>query len=76
MSASPLDLNDNLNLNFFVHERTPILRYSFIGYYIGAGEGIDTVGPLQSVDVAVELIKDGNHGIPVLTMRTKMSAPR
>ena len=27
--------------------------------------GIDTVGLLQSVDVAVELIKDGNHGIPV-----------
>ncbi len=26
--------------------------------------GIDTVGLLQSVDVAVELIKDGNHGIP------------
>lgn len=27
--------------------------------------GIDTVGLLQSVDIAVELIKDGNHGIPV-----------
>ena len=27
--------------------------------------GIDAVGLLQSVDVAVELIKDGNHGIPV-----------
>jgi len=27
--------------------------------------GIDTLGLLQSVDVAVELIKDGNHGIPV-----------
>ena len=27
--------------------------------------GIDTVGLLQSVDVAVELIKDGNHGVPV-----------
>ena len=27
--------------------------------------GIDTVGLLQSVDVAVELISDGNHGIPV-----------
>ena len=27
--------------------------------------GIDTVGLLQSVDVAVKLIKDGNHGIPV-----------
>ena len=27
--------------------------------------GIDTVGLLQSVDVAVELIKDGNPGIPV-----------
>ena len=27
--------------------------------------GIDTVGLLQSVDVAVSLIKDGNHGIPV-----------
>ena len=27
--------------------------------------GIDTTGLLQSVDVAVELIKDGNHGIPV-----------
>jgi len=27
--------------------------------------GIDTVGLLQSVDVAVELIHDGNHGIPV-----------
>ena len=27
--------------------------------------GIDTVGLLQSVDVAVELIKDGYHGIPV-----------
>ncbi len=27
--------------------------------------GIDTIGLLQSVDVAVELIKDGNHGIPV-----------
>ncbi len=27
--------------------------------------GIDTVGLLQSVDVAVELIRDGNHGIPV-----------
>ena len=27
--------------------------------------GIDTVGLLQSVDVAVELIKDGHHGIPV-----------
>ena len=27
--------------------------------------GIDTVGLLQSVDVAVELIKDGNYGIPV-----------
>ena len=27
--------------------------------------GIDTKGLLQSVDVAVELIKDGNHGIPV-----------
>ena len=27
--------------------------------------GIDTVGLLQSVDVAVELIKDGNHGLPV-----------
>ena len=27
--------------------------------------GIDTIGLLQSVDVAVSLIKDGNHGIPV-----------
>ena len=27
--------------------------------------GIDTVGLLQSVDVAVSLIKDGNYGIPV-----------
>ena len=27
--------------------------------------GIDTVGLLQSVEIAVELIKDGNHGIPV-----------
>jgi len=27
--------------------------------------GIDTVGLLQSVDIAVELIKDGHHGIPV-----------
>ena len=27
--------------------------------------GIDTVGLLQSVDVAVSLIKDGHHGIPV-----------
>lgn len=27
--------------------------------------GIDTVGLLQSVDVAVNLIKDGYHGIPV-----------
>ena len=27
--------------------------------------GIDTKGLLQSVDVAVELIKDGHHGIPV-----------
>jgi len=27
--------------------------------------GIDTVGLLQSVDVAVNLIKDGNQGIPV-----------
>ena len=27
--------------------------------------GIDTVGLLQSVDVAVSLIKDGNHGVPV-----------
>ena len=27
--------------------------------------GIDTKGLLQSVDVAVELIRDGNHGIPV-----------
>ncbi len=27
--------------------------------------GIDTVGLLQSVDVAVSLIRDGNHGIPV-----------
>lgn len=27
--------------------------------------GIDTTGLLQSVDVAVELIKDGNYGIPV-----------
>ena len=27
--------------------------------------GIDAVGLLQSVDVAVSLIKDGNHGIPV-----------
>ena len=27
--------------------------------------GIDTVGLLQSVDVAVELIRDGHHGIPV-----------
>jgi len=27
--------------------------------------GIDSKGLLQSVDVAVELIKDGNHGIPV-----------
>jgi len=27
--------------------------------------GIDTNGLLQSVDVAVELIRDGNHGIPV-----------
>ena len=27
--------------------------------------GIDTKGLLQSVDVAVSLIKDGNHGIPV-----------
>ncbi len=27
--------------------------------------GIDTKGLLQSVDVAVELIKNGNHGIPV-----------
>ena len=27
--------------------------------------GIDTKGLLQSVDIAVELIKDGNHGIPV-----------
>ena len=27
--------------------------------------GIDTNGLLQSVDIAVELIRDGNHGIPV-----------
>lgn len=27
--------------------------------------GIDIKGLLQSVDIAVELIKDGNHGIPV-----------
>ena len=27
--------------------------------------GIDTIGLLQSVDVAVSLIKDGHHGIPV-----------
>ncbi len=27
--------------------------------------GIDSKGLLQSVDIAVELIKDGNHGIPV-----------
>ena len=27
--------------------------------------GIDTKGLLQSVDIAVELIRDGNHGIPV-----------
>ncbi|MBR2238156.1 MAG: UDP-N-acetylglucosamine 2-epimerase (non-hydrolyzing) [Prevotella sp.] len=27
--------------------------------------GIDTRGLLQSVDIAVELIKDGHHGIPV-----------
>ena len=27
--------------------------------------GIDTKGLLQSVDIAVKLIKDGNHGIPV-----------
>ena len=27
--------------------------------------GIDTLGLLQSVDIAVELIKDGYHGIPV-----------
>ena len=27
--------------------------------------GIDTKGLLQSVDIAVELIKDGSHGIPV-----------
>ena len=27
--------------------------------------GIDTKGLLQSVDIAVELIKDGHHGIPV-----------
>ena len=27
--------------------------------------GIDTKGLLQSVDIAVELIKDGNHGVPV-----------
>ena len=27
--------------------------------------GIDTIGLLQSVDVAVSLIRDGNHGIPV-----------
>ena len=27
--------------------------------------GIDTQGLLQSVDIAVELIKDGHHGIPV-----------
>jgi len=27
--------------------------------------GIDTMGLLQSVDIAVELIKDGHHGIPV-----------
>lgn len=27
--------------------------------------GIDTVGLLQSVDIAVELIRDGHHGIPV-----------
>ena len=27
--------------------------------------GIDTVGLLQSVDVAVELIRDGHHGMPV-----------
>ena len=27
--------------------------------------GIDTIGLLQSVDVAVSLIQDGNHGIPV-----------
>ena len=27
--------------------------------------GIDTMGLLQSVDVAVELINDGHHGIPV-----------
>ncbi|MDY6250622.1 MAG: UDP-N-acetyl glucosamine 2-epimerase [Bacteroidaceae bacterium] len=27
--------------------------------------GIDTKGLLQSVDIAVELIKDGNYGIPV-----------
>lgn len=27
--------------------------------------GIDTLGLLQSVDIAVDLIKDGHHGIPV-----------
>ena len=27
--------------------------------------GIDTIGLLQSVDVAVSLINDGHHGIPV-----------
>ena len=27
--------------------------------------GIDTLGLLQSVDIAVELIKDGHQGIPV-----------
>lgn len=27
--------------------------------------GIDTVGLLHSVDIAVELIRDGHHGVPV-----------
>ena len=27
--------------------------------------GIDTVGLLQSVDLAVEMVKDGDNGIPV-----------
>ena len=38
--------------------------------------GIDTKGLLQSVDIAVELIRDGNHGIPVPDYVDETSPPR
>ena len=35
--------------------------------------GIDTKGLLQSVDLAVQMTADGNHGIPVLNYTDNVS---